>query len=578
MDSNFQKRILNNGTRIITVVSTLVVIVPMIVLRENYIFTVHDYLDIAPNLFKVLRESNLFWTIDDAMPVMNGNISTSYLPLDFGIYRLLNYLFGFIWGEIINKGLGILLGYFCMKNLLNEVFDSDKEKYRHIFCLLSTAYAISPVLPLWTISFSVLPILFAEFYRYIKKPEKISVRHSAVYLLFAFAVYFPCVGIFVLGVWLLGIIFSSFYSKKFNAKMMLSFVFMCASTVVFNINIFVYVLRGDSLNRTLKLNRNYYDSFTDGVVKWFTKTVSVGIKGQYHAAPCLTILLPLCAIGFIVLTIKAVRNRQRHIIRLPLLLALAMICFCMIYGANEIGLLSKIISKILPVFSGFNLGRIVYFNNVLWYLLAATLITACTRGDGKFCMIFIVIQIFVIIMSNRLYYDTKNNLFYARSISEGAVSYKEFFDEEYFSMLKEKIDYNGEGVISVGYHPAVTMYNGYNTLDGYFNVHPMSYHDAFRKVIEPMLEKYPALRDTYDTSGIRLYAYIDDSKDVTPRRRGILEAKELLINTEALEELGGKYVFSLYELLNAEDLNLKLVYHGNDKEGIYSTLYVYEIQ
>lgn len=91
MDSNRSKKILDIGTKVIVAVAALVVLVPMIVLRENYIFTIHDYLDEWPNLLEILRKNGLFWEVDSAMPIMDGSISTCYLYFDFGIWRLLNY-------------------------------------------------------------------------------------------------------------------------------------------------------------------------------------------------------------------------------------------------------------------------------------------------------------------------------------------------------------------------------------------------------------------------------------------------------------------------------------------------------
>lgn len=70
-----------------------VILIPMIVLRENYYFTVHDYLDSWPSLFKVLRRGGIFFNPDGQMPILNG-MSASYLYFDFGIYRILNF---FLW-------------------------------------------------------------------------------------------------------------------------------------------------------------------------------------------------------------------------------------------------------------------------------------------------------------------------------------------------------------------------------------------------------------------------------------------------------------------------------------------------
>lgn len=571
------------GTKIIVIITALIVILPLVYFRENYIFTIHDYLDEWPSLFEVLRRNHLFWTVDHKMPIMDGNISTCYLYFDFGIYRLFNYLFGFIGGEIVNKTSGIILGYFSMKYFLYAIFQKDSMEFSCFFRLVSIAYAISPVYPNWTISFSVLPFIFSEIYRYIKSPESIRKRHFLLYFLFGFFVYFPCVGIFVMGIWMIGIIMSSIMRKKFNDKMLMAFMAMTISAIIFNINIFIYVIRGDNINRALSIYKQYFNSFGDGLLKFFHIVKSVAMSGQYHAAPCLTFLLPICTIGIAVLLCKAIKEKNYKTTKEPFFIVLTMICFCIIYGMQAIGVLPMISAKLLPLLSGFNLGRIVFFNNILWYLLAVSI--ALKLKKYKYTKIIviplIIVQILTIILSDDMYYETRKNLFHKKSISAGNVSYKEFFDEEFFSALKDKIGYKGEGIINIGYHPAVTMYNGYLTLDGYLNTNPLSYHSAFRKMIEPTLEKYPELQYYYDTNGIRLYVYLDDSQNVEPKRMTGSEAKELLIDIESFAKLGGKFIFSLYELSNAEDLKLELVYHDEEKclqESIYCTLYVYEIE
>ena len=78
----------------------------------------------------------------------------------------------------------------------------------------------------------------------------------------------------------------------------------------------------------------------------------------------------------------------------------------------------------------------------------------------------------------------------------------------------------------------------------------------------------------------RSYVYSDASRNVAPQRIASKEARELLINTDAFVDLGGKYIFSLYELSNAEELNFEMVYHNDGTNGnnsIYRTLYVYKI-
>ena len=213
-----------------------VILIPMIVLRENYYFTVHDYLDSWPSLFKVLRRGGIFFNPDGQMPILNG-MSASYLYFDFGIYRILNFFFGFIWGEIINKALAIGIGIVAMYQLLDYIFPQNLSKNQKK--ILALAYAITPVYPLWSISFAVLPLLFRIFIFYYNNPQKSVSKKIILFLMFGFFVYFPCIGIFVVMLWGVGIIGNIIFSRKININLIISLFLMGISSIIFNINIVI---------------------------------------------------------------------------------------------------------------------------------------------------------------------------------------------------------------------------------------------------------------------------------------------------------------------------------------------------
>ena len=49
-----------------------------------------------------------------------------------------------------------------------------------------------------------------------------------------------------------------------------------------------------------------------------------------------------------------------------------------------------------------------------------------------------------------------------------ALTYKEFYSQDLFELIKNDIEYNGEYSIAYGMHPAILEYNKIATLDGYF--------------------------------------------------------------------------------------------------------------
>lgn len=229
---------------------------------------------------------------------------------------------------------------------------------------------------------------------------------------------------------------------------------------------------------------------------------------------------------------------------------------------------------------GFNFGRILYFNNILWYIAFAAILGAFFSEGNKRIAAYIIVllQVINILLQRGYYQNTADNTLYYSEVKQDSqrVTYKDFFDVDYFEKLKEEMKYKDEGVISIGYEPAVAMYNGFNTLDGYICTNPLDYHNEFRKIIAPALEESDELAKKYDGWGGRIYAYID-GYSVEPDKEKNIEEKELLINTEAFEELGGKYILSRCKISNAEELNLKLYLDMDSEDSIYH-VFVYTIE
>ena len=206
----------------------MVVLFPLIYYREDYIFTIHDYLDSWPSLFEVLRRSDLFFAPDSSMPIMDG-MSTCYLYFDFGAYRLLNFCFGPIWGEIANKAIGLIFGFYFAKRLFNIIAEEDcfvwmRCKSREVSSLysikwmttlLAAAYAFTAVYPNWTLSFTFLPLYLEMLYNILEQQDdKIRFSYVVLSITFGFFVYFPTIGIFVFGVYFIAFLIDAIRHKK----------------------------------------------------------------------------------------------------------------------------------------------------------------------------------------------------------------------------------------------------------------------------------------------------------------------------------------------------------------------------
>jgi len=97
-------------------------------------------------------------------------------------------------------------------------------------------------------------------------------------------------------------------------------------------------------------------------------------------------------------------------------------------------------------------------------------------------------------------------------------------------------------VVSLGYDPLVAVMNGISTIDGYHALYPLSYKKKFKKMIQNELKENEVLKKYYENWGSRVYAFIDDPKNI---KIDFIEAKKL----------GAEYVISKY-IVNSQEVSL----------------------
>jgi hypothetical protein len=134
-------------------------------------------------------------------------------------------------------------------------------------------------------------------------------------------------------------------------------------------------------------------------------------------------------------------------------------------------------------------------------------------------------------------------------------------------------------VLSIGIHPATALYNGFYTLDGYFMTFPLKYKLEFRKIIEKELSKNKELKNWFDEWGSRCYAVpseLGGYRDIIYSKKKNIKLKDLQLNSEAIKNMGGKYIFSSMEILNYKENNLKFLKKFDAKESIWE-IYLYKV-
>jgi hypothetical protein len=134
----------------------------------------------------------------------------------------------------------------------------------------------------------------------------------------------------------------------------------------------------------------------------------------------------------------------------------------------------------------------------------------------------------------------------------------EFYAPDVFSEVRSLI---GEGavVVSVGLHPAVSIYNGLEAADGYGASYPVDYKHRWRALIAPALEVDERWRSYFDQWGSRAYLFQPGLEIYPACCDEEAEPIDLLADAAAFGELGITHLLSIVEITNSDEVGLTLL-------------------
>ena len=155
------------------------------------------------------------------------------------------------------------------------------------------------------------------------------------------------------------------------------------------------------------------------------------------------------------------------------------------------------------------------------------------------------------------------------------ISYKEFYAENLFNIIKNDINYSDERVIALGYHPSILMYNGFNCIDGYNNAYPLDYMQRFRTLITPEFEVNQWAKEYYDSWGGRMYLFNSNLSFEPTRDKHTLPIKLNIDMDVFRNDFQGVYILSRAEISNNKELGLRFIQQYHDKDSIY-TIFLYK--
>ncbi len=451
-------------------------------------------------------------------------------------------------------------------------------------------FAFLPYYTVYGLCVSGIPFVFWAFYSLKDEQEKSVAKYVISYLIIAiygfgsslvlcgFAIC-ACFGV------LLIITIVNAIKKKASRNVVIR------QTAGFLELVLVYlVMNKDLILQIVKPETGYVSHKTEIIhttTELWSSFAELFIKGSI-AVPSLhffivAVALAVIVIGAVVLIIKGIAKKDIYVKILKFVtLAAGIALFSSFWHTPFIA--DKLNSMDSAV-KAFQIDRFYWMYPFIWYsvlvllgALAESVLKKYKIGIILWLLLLLPCSIYVLKESA----FKENVLEFVRKNST-ALTWEAYFCEKEFKDIADYIEEN-EGlkqdeyrVGSLGIEPAVAVYNGFYSIDGYSNNYDVEYKHRFRKIISKELEKNEYNRQYFDDWGNRCYLFSSEYY-LNPllTRYEYASFNDLEFDTEALKEIGCKYLFAAGEIANAESKGYRLV-KTFDGYGYTYFIYLYEV-
>lgn len=552
--------ILFSNERILLVAGVLIItmfFLPYVFCGENIQVPIFDNLDSNVVWAKmVLEQGGIFLPPGATVHQMMNGIPHSSVYGTYDISLVWFQLFGMFWGYVFNKYLMALVGFLGMYFLLKKHF-LPQGTSPYIPVIVSVLFGL---LPFWSYMATVsgVPMALLAFLN-IKKGD---IRPGNWLMLLIYGFYSSAVltGFFLLLIMACLFLFDWIKNKKFNTYFFLSMAFLSLMYVVSHLPLF-YSFFYDPDYVSHRSQFHTYGVNMKEVIR-LIRHIFMNSDQYGHAISLhLFMLIPILLALVIMLKKKDVNKLFIGVLIFLLLTGI----FYGVYESDKIARLINAMNRIFPI----DMRRFYWLHPIAWSIVFAMslyYINEKIKWGKWFVFAMLLIQLGYVIKEQPYLQN------------QSGPTYQKFYAEEQFNDISTFIgkDPSSYRVLSVWLNPAVSLYNGFYTLDGFSASYPLSYKIQFRKIIEKELDK--TWNVFFDAWGSRCYAYTSEfgSNDLS-YDNNLPEIQHLKFNYDVIKELGGQYILSAVKINTVNNPRLKLLKIFDNYGTSHWTVYLYEV-
>ncbi len=584
---------------------------------------IYDNLDSNVVWLKILAESGMIFADNNAVipNMMNGLPRLSY-GSEFNVLLWLYYFFSPITAYTINEVLIHTVAFFSMFLLIDRYIVPSHFRYRYsIIYFTSLVFALQPFWPSAGLSIAALPLITYIFINiHTNRATKLD-----WFLLFLLPFYtsFVLVYAFYLGFVLLFIIINTIYSKKFNITFFIAFLTLLSLYLLVEYRLVLsMILHNGFISHRTEFNVFFTESFISATRKFylfFLNGHETHLRGTQMPLILPFILFAMLLQLFkrrltaneslVIITLFAISmmlnvwsDSLGSIYSIPLIILFSI--GYMIYNKNLSTLNITMIATIFisaiygytfyvgfdfvldwfSIFQSLSLARGSFIQPLFWGILISF------GGMVVYKKLHFQVLFLVIILAIQLYISSLYS-WYKIDRYKDLSSFNNYYAPELFEKLKKDIpeDIKNVHFVSYGIEPAVALYNGLYTVDGYSTNYPLSYKYKFQKVNVYEADNLFTTNETFnsweskiytadkifDEWGSKLYI-LSIHSSIGDYKKGLVIYK-LNFNENALQDLGTDYLLSSCKLVNPQSRKLILRQSYTGKENSWD-IYLYKFQ
>lgn len=590
--------------KVISLLVLTIYLAPMIFHPAQLNVLVYDNLDSNIVWFKILAQSGMIFSENDTIVpnMMNGLPRLSY-GSEFNAMLWLYYFFSPIYAYSVNTVLIHLVAFISMFVLIRDYIIKEHTTYRYaiIYCT-ALIYALQPFWPSLGLSIAALPLVtytLANIYY-----NKSTYKDWVLLVLLPFYSSFVLVYLFYLVFAFIFLVINSFIKKSIHTKFLLALCVMGTVYILIEYRLFTALLLDDGfISHRIEFNV-FFTQTLGKTLKDFTQFFLHGHTTHLHSL-YMPFLLPIVLLSLFSQVLKPYNKKASLFIFIIFIASLYLdiwtdlltnvytpfalifsITFLILFK-NQLSLLDsgllivillsalysfsfydgfRPIIEVFPIFKSFSLARASFLQPLVWgIVIAMSLKVLFEKYNFSIFLILILILL-------QIQHSFKNS-FFTQNQHKGYLSFENYFAPDLFEKIKDAIPEKLQDirVVSFGIEPAVSLYNGFYTIDGYSTNYPLAYKKTFRDVLQLNDNDSYAM---YDNWGSKAYI-LSVGSSIQNYQKGITIEKEAF-NIKALCKLKTDYMISTYKI--KDPIKKNLIQKQTFEESTYNwDIYLYKI-